>query len=176
MTRVIRKSRNRASEEAAALLEAVFATELASASRCLWVVSPWVSDVPLIDNRSGSFGALEAWGPRWVRLSEVLLTLARSGTFVVIGTTEAESNAGFLSRLRTSFADDSLSDRLLVDIDASNELHEKSIITDDAVIVGSMNITNNGIFVREEYVELRIDEAYVARSRMDAFDRYGGVM
>jgi hypothetical protein len=37
-----------------------------------------------------------------------------------------------------------------------------------------MNITRNGIFVREEYLELRTDEEFVARARMDAFDRFGG--
>src|SRR5258708_25195079 len=163
MTRVIRKSRQRASGEAAALLSAVFAAELLAPSRCIWVVSPWISDVNLIDNRTDTFDALEAWGPRYVRLSELLVTLAETGCVVVVGTTEADSNDAFLARLRTLFSDRRLVDVLTVDVDASNELHEKAITTDDAVIVGSMNITNNGIFVREEYLELRTDDEFVAR-------------
>lgn len=174
MTRVIRKSRQRASGDAAALLSAVFAAELLAPSRCVWVVSPWISDVDLIDNTASTFDALEPWGPRRVRLSELLLTLAEAGCAVVVGTTEADSNDAFLARLRTLFSDRRLVDLLTVDLDASNELHEKAITTDDAVIVGSMNITRNGIFVREEYLELRTDEEFVARARMDAFDRFGG--
>ena len=41
---------------------------------------------------------------------------------------------------------------------------------------GSMNITNNGVFVREEFIEFRRDEEFVARARMDAFERFGGVL
>jgi hypothetical protein len=174
MTRVIRKSKQRASGDAAALLSAVFAAELLAPSRCLWLVSPWISDVNLIDNTANTFDGLEAFGPRHVRLSELLVTLAESGCAVVVGTTVAESNDAFLSRLRRLFADGRLVDLLTIDLDASNELHEKAITTEDAVIVGSMNITRNGIFVREEYLELRTDEAFVARARMDAFDRFGG--
>ena len=39
-----------------------------------------------------------------------------------------------------------------------------------------MNITNNGVFVREEFIEFRRDEEFVARARMDAFERFGGVL
>ncbi len=174
MTRVIRKSKQRASGDAAALLSAVFAAELLAPSRCIWVVSPWISDVALIDNTANTFDALEAFGPRHVRLSELLCTLGEAGSAIVVGTTDADSNEAFLSRLKGLFADRRLVDLLTVDVDASNELHEKAITTDDAVIVGSMNITRNGIFVREEYLELRTDEEFVARARMDAFDRFGG--
>jgi hypothetical protein len=37
-----------------------------------------------------------------------------------------------------------------------------------------MNITYNGIFVREEFVQLRTDDDFVSRARMDAYDRFGG--
>lgn len=174
MSRVIRKSRQRASSEAAALLSGVFSAELLSPSKCIWVVSPWISDVRLIDNRADSFALLTRWGPRHVRLSEILTSVAEAGAFVVVGTTRAPGNVGFLSRVESLFRDRKLSERLTVDIDASNELHEKAITTDDAVIAGSMNITNNGIFVREEYVELRTDREFVSRARMDAYDRFGG--
>ncbi len=43
-------------------------------------------------------------------------------------------------------------------------------------LAGSMNITFNGIQLREELVDLRTDQAYVAQARMDAFDRFGGVL
>jgi hypothetical protein len=174
VTRVIRKSRQRASGEAAALLAAVFTAELLVPSRCIWIVSPWISDVQLVNNAANTFDALERWGSRPVRLTELLVTLAEAGTTVVIGTTDEASNAAFLSRTTTLFRDQRLTDLLVVDVDPTNELHEKAITTDDCVVAGSMNITNNGIFVREEYVEFRTDEEFVARARLDAFDRFGG--
>jgi hypothetical protein len=174
MSRVIRKSRQRASGEAAALLSAVFSAELISPSKCIWLVSPWISDVPLIDNRADSFETLARWGPGYVRLSEILTTLVELGSTIVLGTADAPSNTQFLHRMRTNVADRRLNERLVIDVDSSNELHEKAITTDDAVVAGSMNITNNGIFVREEYLELRTDGQFVARSRMDAYERFGG--
>jgi phosphatidylserine/phosphatidylglycerophosphate/cardiolipin synthase-like enzyme len=174
VSRTIRKSRAWASRDAHALLAGVFAAELVAPSRCLWIVSPWISDVPLIDNRADSFEEFRPLGPRWIRLSEVLANMAERGTTIVVATTPAPTNEGFRRRVHARFDDLGQADRLAYLSDTSNELHEKAITTDDAVIVGSMNITNNGIFVREEFVELRTDTEFVAAARMDAYDRFGG--
>ena len=40
-------------------------------------------------------------------------------------------------------------------------------------VVGSMNITWYGVNLREEYLELRTEEDFVARARLDAMDRFG---
>jgi hypothetical protein len=176
VTRFIRKSRSNSSREAAALLSAIFAAELICPSRSLWLVSPWISDIPILDNGANTFESLRAWGPRVVRLSEVLVTLGGLGTTVVVGTTSDTSNVSFLQRARRLFDDRSLGENLLIDIDATGELHEKAITGDDFAVVGSMNLTNSGVFVRAEVLELRVDEAFVAQSRMDAYDRFGGVL
>jgi hypothetical protein len=39
-----------------------------------------------------------------------------------------------------------------------------------------MNITFNGIQIREELIDLRTDAPYVAEARMAAFERFGGVL
>ncbi|MGV9795273.1 phospholipase D-like domain-containing protein DpdK [Gordonia sp. NPDC003422] len=174
MNRVIRKSQNASASEAADLLAGLFSAELCLPSRCLWLVSPWVSDVELIDNSAGTFGPLIRFGKRPVRLAEVLVALASSGTHVVVGTTADEHNKRFLERLRL-LAEDMRVERLVTtSIDASNNLHTKALTGDDFALTGSMNITFNGIQIREELVDLRTDEAYVAQARMDAFDRFGG--
>lgn len=39
----------------------------------IWLVSPWLSDFPLLDNRSGQWDSLEPkWGNRTVSFSELL--------------------------------------------------------------------------------------------------------
>src|SRR4051812_5201056 len=100
MTRVIRKSRARSTREAADLLGSIFAAELIQPSHCLWLVSPWISDIAIIDNTTNSFEAVRSFGPRPVRLSEVLATLAGLGTTVVIGTTADATNKPFRQRTR----------------------------------------------------------------------------
>lgn len=176
MSRVIRKSRATSSREAADLLAALFVAELVKPSRCLWLVSPWISDIPILANSAGEFAGLGLATGRTLRLTDVLVSLGRQGSMVVVGTTSDASNTAFLQRVESAFTQASLSDRLVVSIDREEELHEKAITGDDFAIAGSMNITNNGVFVRQEFIEFRTDEAFVAQSRMDSFERFGGVL
>jgi hypothetical protein len=174
VNRVIRKSQARSSEEAARLLAALFATELVAPSTCLWLVSPWISNVPVIDNETATFDALAPWGTRPIRLSEVLATLAAAGSTLVIGTTADPHNADFLHQVRSQVDEVGAASQLHVSVDQSGLLHTKAITGDSFAVVGSMNITWNGIMLREEYLELRTEGEFVAQARMDAYDRFGG--
>ena len=69
MSRIIRKSQTRSSTEAASLLASLFAAELICPSECLWLVSPWISDIQILDNQASGFDPLSRWGPRQVRLA-----------------------------------------------------------------------------------------------------------
>lgn len=176
MSRVIRKSQYASAHEAADLLAALFTAEIACPSKCLWLISPWISDVALLDNNTGGFDALARFGKRQIHLAEILVVLADKGTTVVVGTTTDEHNKRFLDQLQTLAGDLRVEKRLRVVIDPSDNLHTKALTGDDYALAGSMNITFNGIQVREEYVDLRTDEAFVAQARMDAYDRFGGLL
>lgn len=176
MNRVIRKSQNASASEAADLLAGLFSAELCLPSRCLWLVSPWVSNVEILDNSAGTFGALTRFGKRPVRLAELLVTLAGAGTHIVVGTTADKHNIRFLESLRLLADDLRVGHLVSTSIDDTNNLHTKALTGDDFALAGSMNITFNGLQIREELVDLRTDDAYVAQARMDAFDRFGGVL
>lgn len=173
-TRIIRKSQSHSSGEASDLLGAVLAAEVAVPSTTLWLISPWVSDISLLDNTTGAFTDLVRWGNRHIGLAEVLVTLAEAGTTVVIGTTPDRHNRFFLNRLNSLAYDLHVSGNVIVDVDKRNELHTKSVIGDDFVIIGSMNLTMNGVFLREEYVELKTGTEDVTQARLDAVERFGG--
>lgn len=69
------------------LIQTMFAAELLFPSRCLWIISPWLRDVPVLDNTTGSFLALCPDFPiAEVRLSLVLQELLTRGTQIVIAT------------------------------------------------------------------------------------------
>lgn len=176
MNRVIRKSQITSASEAADLLAGLFTAELAAPGRCLWLVSPWVSDVELLDNSAGTFSALSRFGKRRVRLTEVLVALASRGCHVVVGTTTDPHNTRFVERLARLAADLRVADLITINIDPSEHLHTKAITGDDFALSGSMNITYNGIEVREEMIQLHLDRTYVAQAKMDAFERFGGVL
>jgi hypothetical protein len=176
VNRVIRKSLNASASEAGDLLAGLFSAELTYPSKCLWLVSPWISNVELLDNTAGSFGALTRFGKRRIRLAEILVALASAGAHLVVGTTTDEHNVRFLNRFKILAEDLRVEDKLTISIDSSNNLHTKALTGDDFALAGSMNITFNGIQVREETIELHTDETFVAQARMDAFDRFGGML
>jgi len=173
MSRVIRKSQTRSSAEAASLLASLFVAELLSPSECIWLVSPWISDIQILDNEAGAIDPLGRWGPRRVRLAEVLATLASCGSSVVIGTTADPRNNEFIAHLSSRAAELGTGNKVRIVRDPANLLHEKAITGDDYAVVGSMNITWYGVNLREEYLELRTEEDFVARARLDAVDRFG---
>lgn len=176
MSRVIRKSQAASATEAADLLASLFSAELCLPSRCLWLVSPWVSNVELIDNTAGTFSALNRFGKRQVRLAEILVALATADCHVVVGTTADPHNRRFLEQLRLLASDLRVVNRVTTSIDASNLLHSKALTGDDFALDGSMNITYNGIGLREETVSLHVDKEHIAEARMSAFERFGGVL
>jgi hypothetical protein len=173
VSRVIRKSSAYSSTDAARLLGNLFAAELVRPSKYLWLVSPWISNVPILDNEMASYDPLNRWGPRRARLAEVLATLASLGAGLVIATTADPHNNEFIAQLERRAAELDCSSQVRTVRDSSNLLHEKAITGDDYAVVGSMNITFNGIYVRQEYLDLRIEEDFVAQARLDARDRYG---
>jgi hypothetical protein len=176
VNRVIRKSQSVSATEAADLLAGLFSAELCRPSACLWLVSPWISDIELIDNSTGGFDLLARHGRRRIRLAEVLVTLATEGTHVVIGTTTDDHNRRFLQRFRTLAEDLRVADKLTISIDTTDNLHTKALTADEFALSGSMNITFNGIQIREELIDLRTDAPYVAEARMAAFERFGGLL
>ncbi|GAA0251968.1 hypothetical protein GCM10010492_60550 [Saccharothrix mutabilis subsp. mutabilis] len=176
MNRVIRKSRAQSSSEVLDMLGALFSAELVAPSKSIWLVSPWISDVEVVDNSANTYSSLARFGRRPVRLVEILVTLAEQGTAVVIGTTPDKHNDMFLRRLQALEQDLRVERGIEVVVDTTGKLHTKALTGDDYAVVGSMNITYTGINLREEHVELRTDEAYVEQARMDAFERFGGVL
>jgi hypothetical protein len=151
------------------LLQALFVAELLQPSRCLWLVSPWISDIPVLDNRAGGFSSLEPGWPRaGVRLSQVLHRLLRQGTAVVIASRPLEHNRALRERLQGEAAG------LPLALPQAEELHAKGILGDGYFLSGSMNFTSNGITLNEEVLTYITDPAEVARQHVLFQDRWGG--
>lgn len=176
MNRVIRKSKAQSASEVLDLLGALFSAELITPSSCVWLVSPWISDVDILDNSTGTYASLTRFGRRRIRLAELLVALAADGAHIVIATTSDSHNDNFRRRLTLLSRDARIDDRVNVVVDPTGRLHTKALTGDDYALAGSMNITYNGIHLREEYVELRTESDFVAQARMDAFDRFGGTL
>ncbi len=124
------------------LLQAIFVAELMIPSRCLWLVSPWISDIPVIDNSANTFLCLNpSWSRSRVRLSQVLATLAEQGTTVHIATRPDSHNRSFIEGLKARINRLDVAVRFHI----TEELHAKGILGDGYCLAGSMNFTYNEI-------------------------------
>lgn len=172
--RQVFKGRARSEREIENLLQSIFAAELLAPSEVLWIVSPWISDVGVLDNTTGAFAGLEpTWGPRRITLVEALGALMRRGGGVVVATRTDDHNLRFVRRLEAAAESAGLRDRLHVVLDERERLHEKGLVGDDFFLSGSMNFTYNGIRLHDEAVRFELDDEIVAGARLNFRQTYG---
>jgi hypothetical protein len=159
-------------EELADALQGLFVAELLVPSHPLWLVTPWVSDVELVDNRSARFsGLLPGLPARWIRLAELLEHQLVRGGSIVVACRPDPHNESFTRQLDRRAAECGRSSNLR--IRHAVDLHEKGILTKDLLVSGSMNLTYNGIHRLEESINLVDDADVVARTRVAYEDRWG---
>lgn len=173
MTRTIQKSSSTAATEVADLLESVFTRLALFPDRCVWIVSPWISDIPVVDQRFGVVPNLEGYGRRRLTLFEVLGALAKGGTTVVVALRDDRINQRTLRRLKALAGDHRLEKRLFVHLTDNNH-HDKTMVGDNFVITGSMNFTVSGTAFNDERVEYSTDPGRVAEAQLDLHDRFPG--
>lgn len=153
------------------LLQFIFAAELLAPSRCLWIVSPWLRDIPILDNTTGAFVPVCADFPRSeVRLSRVLLELLQRGTRVVIATRPEDGNR----QVRDALADAPIGAESFRFIER-RELHAKGLVGDRFALSGSMNFTYNGLENLEEMLLFQTERARVEELRVVFRQQYGGL-
>lgn len=153
------------------LLQAIFTAELLSPSRCLWLVSPWVSDIPVLDNRAHAYVTLNPGWPRGdVRLSAILATLLDAGTTVHLAVRPDSHNRDLIERLQ---ARDPRGEWPLF-LHQADDLHEKGLLGEEFYLSGSMNFTYNGIRINEEAVHFHTSAAVVSENRLVMTRRWGG--
>ena len=151
------------------LLQVTFSAELLAPSRCIWLVSPWLRDLPVLDNTTGAFTALCPDLPRTdVRVSVVLRELMNRGTRVVIAVRPDAGNRQLVDALGGAQASE------LTFLERT-ELHAKGLVGDRYSLVGSMNFTFNGLERLTEMLIFQTDPSAVEQLRLAFRDEYGGI-
>jgi hypothetical protein len=172
--RRIHRSAWQSGNEIRELLQGIFVAELLRPSRCVWLVSPWISDITVIDNRMATFDALNpSWGARQWKLSDVLIHLLHLGTVVRVATRPGAPNRPVLPQLLAAVKSLELSEESFKVFEAE-ELHEKGLLGDDYYLSGSMNLTFNGVELLDEMVSYDVSPEAIADARLVYFRRWGG--
>jgi hypothetical protein len=166
-----------ASREIPGLLQTAFAAELLSPSPCVWVVSAWIWDIPVLDNASGGFRHLDSsWPNGPVRLVAVLAALLDEGTTVHVAARPRDSQI-FLQTLkdRAGYTGaPTAACPLFVHDEGEETQHQKGILTSKFYLRGTMNLTHNGIEVNDEHVEYTTAPDVLATAAIEFESRWGG--
>ena len=172
--RLIVKTMKGSRDEVRDLLESLIATELLFPSREIWLVSPWVTNLPLLDNRAGAYSGIEpGWPKDYLWFADLLAYSLKSTpeTKVKVVTRSDEHNKSFCNRLTEICLLDGTSERLNID-SSRDELHIKGFAGESFSLKGSMNFTYNGIEVLEETVELEIDQTRTSKFLFELSHNY----
>jgi len=154
------------------LLQTMFVGELLLVGERIWIVSPWISNVVLVDNRAGNFDALNPeWGRREIRLVDVLSALMTRGCHINIVTRNIDANRAFINAVREMSELGGLESNLTIAFHES--LHTKGILLATSLLMGSMNLTYNGLEMNEEWIQFSIDPEDISKTRLE-FDKYLG--
>jgi hypothetical protein len=165
-SRQIVKSSGRASIEVADVLSNLLLAELLDPATDLFIVSAWISDIPIIDNSAGTFAWVEQeWETRWISFTEILVALMRRGVHVKIKTNTDRHNAAFVERLTARADGAGLRNQFETHSDA--DTHSKGIVGKTFALRGSMNLTYRGLREREETVELDVGTEAVSTFRLE---------
>ncbi|TCM76757.1 phospholipase D-like domain-containing protein DpdK [Rhizobium sp. BK068] len=155
------------------LLQMMFLGELlAPGGDRAWLVSPWISNVVLFDNRAGGFGSINPeWGTCEIRLVEVLTDVMARGTALGITTSLDDHNEPLIDALTMAADEAGLIDKLR--IVRRQHLHIKGVLFKRGLLTGSMNLTYNGLELNDEMVVYDTTPKTLAEARIN-FESYIG--
>ncbi|MBO6947186.1 MAG: hypothetical protein JJ855_04320 [Rhodospirillales bacterium] len=151
------------------VLQSLFVMEALYPSDPIWILSGWISDIPVIENGAREFGAIDPdWPTGKVRFSHVLKTiLSRAGRIALV-LRDVEHNERFLDHLaplKREFP------RQLWWVLGEYE-HQKGIIGRNFDLAGSMNFTHHGTTVNGEHLILRTAPEIVAARRLELANQW----
>lgn len=172
--RMISKNSSYAAKEFGLALQSMLAIELHFPSEQFWLVSPWLSDIPVLDNSTERFNALHrSLPPRVVTLSDYFKCWLQqsSGTLWIVTqfTDATKSMRQQIETLQQTYGDK-------VCLLQNDNLHEKICLTTHWMLSGSMNWTRNGLTKWDEFQRFDRDPETLSTKRIDLQEQYGALV
>ncbi len=164
------------------LLQNLCVAEALDPGGVIYLISPWTRDVEVIQNHAGEFDWVDGDWPRGsVRLLDWIRTICNGGGSVRIlqgGERGGEAFNAAVERLRRDLDQpSSLELRVSSPLSQSGGNHAKAILTPSFSMTGSMNISDPGLEMHVEHLEVRLstDREYpeVRRQFIDLWEQYG---
>ncbi|MGD6893732.1 phospholipase D-like domain-containing protein DpdK [Bacillus infantis] len=139
-------------------LVSLFVAEAMNPSKELYLISPFLSNSPLIENKHNQYtDVFPLIKSKTIYLSDILTTLAWKGMSVrIICDNEREETKPLIHSLRDH-----------VEFRKLEQNHDKGLVTNNVYVHGSMNFTYSGIYLNKESLRTTnissdINEALIA--------------
>ncbi|WHY58649.1 phospholipase D-like domain-containing protein DpdK [Peribacillus simplex] len=143
-------------------LASIFSLEAVLPSKEIYLISPFLSNSPLIRNRLGQYSDLFPMiEGKIIYLSDILNTLSWKGSKIrIICDPNRVETKRFISQLNE------------VEIKKLNNNHEKGLMTSHIYLHGSMNFTFSGININGENIRITSDRSEVNQALLAARTRW----
>ena len=144
-------------------LASLLAMEAIRPSSEIYIISPWISNSPVIDNRHNKFSNIFPFiESKTIYLSDILLTYSWRGSKVrLICNPESKVTRDFLRLLG-----DKVQHKVLTDN------HEKGMVTDNFYLHGSMNFTFSGMHINGECIRVTTGMSDISSALISARSRW----
>ncbi|OBT13526.1 hypothetical protein A9264_14005 [Vibrio sp. UCD-FRSSP16_10] len=132
----------------------------------IYILSPWISDFPVLDNTTGNFDTVNpSWGHRSVSFFELLQNCVESGATLKLAIRENRDKILQLEQALKNYP----TQFMVVEL---KDLHEKGLLTECALIRGSMNFTYFGASINYEGITYTTNAAAIAEKKNTYNDLY----
>jgi len=151
------------------LMQSVFVAEVLAPSDPLWILSGWISDIPIIKNDAREFSVIDPdWPTGNVLISQVFKTLLSRGGRIALILRNVEQNQRFVARISA------------IKREYPNQIwwflgeheHSKGIVGKNFDLSGSMNLTRHGININGEHLIYRTDPEVIAARRISLTNQW----
>lgn len=134
----------------------------------IWLVTAWLTDFDVLDNRSGNWNFLNPeWGPKIVTFMDLLEYSAERGCKLKVVVKKDKINEKSVFRLKTNLK--AISEFQVLETD---NLHKKGFLTQTCFLKGSMNFTYSGANLNDELISLTSDQNEISNMRIEFANDY----
>ena len=134
----------------------------------IWLVTAWISDFDLLDNRSGNWNYLHAgWGNRFISFIELLEVAVISGCKLSLIVKKSEVNEPAIKKICNN-----LNNHKNFKLGITDDLHIKGLLTESCFMRGSMNFTFSGANRNEELVDFSREQTTIFDARIEFKNTY----
>ena len=149
-------------------------TSISSQQREIWMVSPWITDFVILDNRFGAWGCLNVyWAKREIYFSELMGQFVLTGGTLNVVMNNDAMNKPFGDYMRRLSINNDIKGNARIGIIDNKNFHPKGMLSNNFFLRGSRNTTKQGFMFNQELVELDVDKNSISDARVKFTGSYG---